>query len=365
MSEIERVAEECLECGACLGECEFLSRFCESPREYAESILAGELAGKVEIAFSCNLCGSCLSACPQNLDLRKFFVEVRTKGVEEGVKLPRNLKFLKTTQDYVNSDAFTLSLPRAGEARCDQVLFPGCHLAGYSPDLVLSTYRWLRERIPNLGIVLQCCGAPDLDTGDESSYADAVNRLEATLDGMGAKEVIAACPNCIYHFKNYAPQIKVTNLYEVMAAHWLEESAGNGNGTFSLHDPCKARAEEGMQQAARTLIKRAGYQVECVAESGAGTRCCGQGGLVPYASMSFAAELSKQRAEALGEQVLTYCASCRDAFAPYKPAVHILDVLFNYDLRDASLKPAHKPSEIKENQAYLKNQLLNDYAAGT
>lgn len=364
MDEIEQVAEECLECGACVLECEFLTRFCESPKEYADSILNGELAELAEIAFHCNMCGSCASDCPQDLDLSKFFMQVRARAIIEEAKIPRNLKFLKGTQDYVNSDAFLFSFPKAGDALCDQVLFPGCHLSGYSPDLVLKTYGWLRERIPNLGIVLQCCGAPDLDTGDVSSFARAVDRLKITLDEMGAKEVIAACPNCIYHFKNYAPQIKVTNLYEVMAAYWPDGEASNGKAAFSLHDPCKAREEGGMQKAARELIKRAGYKLEHIAESGENTRCCGQGGLVPYASMSFAAELSKQRAEAMGNQVVTYCASCRDAFSPYKPSIHLLDVLFVQDLQEASTKPVHKPTETKNNQAYLKSQLQNIYSSG-
>jgi len=364
VNEIERVAEECLECGGCVDACEFLTRYCDNPREFAEGVLNGELAELAEIAFLCNMCSACYTTCPQEVDLAKFFMQVRIKAVEEGVKLPRNLKFLKATQNYVNSDAFLLSLPKAGDAQCDQVLFPGCHLSGYSPDLVLSTYAWLRERIPNLGIVLQCCGAPELDTGDKSAFTKAVEQLETTLDEMRATEVIAACPNCIYHFKNYAPQIKVTNLYEVMATYW-PEGASNGNGALSLHDPCKARAEIEMQMAARALIERAGYQLERVAESGEDTRCCGQGGLVPYASMKFAGELSEQRADDVGEQVVTYCASCREAFAPYKASVHLLDVLFNQDLQDASLKAVHKPSETKENQARLKSELLTLYSSGT
>lgn len=361
MDEVERIAEECLECGSCVGECEFLTRYCENPREYAESILDGDLDEKAEIAFFCNMCEQCVSVCPQDLDLAKFFLQVRTRAVNEGAKIPRNLKYLQATQEYVNSDAFVFNLPKAGDTRCEQVLFPGCHLSGYSPDLVLTTYAWLKDRIPDLGIVLQCCGAPDLDTGDVSSYEQTVARLKSTLDEMGVKEVIAACPNCIYHFKNYAPQIKVLNLYEVMAEYWPEGEAGNGERVFSLHDPCKAGGDEGMQRAVRTLLERAGCQIENHTGINKNPRCCGQGGLVPYASMNFAAELSKQRAEELGDQVVTYCASCRNAFTSYKPTVHLLDVLFTPDLQEAGTRPVHKPAETKENQALLKTRLLNIY----
>ena len=365
MSEIERVAEECLECGMCVGTCDFLTEYCENPREYAERILDGELAELAKIAFYCNICGYCALECPEAIDLARFFLEVRAKAVEEGVKIPRNLQFLKATQKYVNSDAFVLNLSNDEDESCDQVFFPGCHLSGYSSDLVLETYGFLREKIPGMGIVLQCCGAPDLDTGNQEAYKETVDRLVGTLKDMGVNEIIAACPNCIYHFKHYAPEITVANLYEVMAVHWPEGSGMNGKGTYSVHDPCKAREEDEMRQAAEVLMQRAGFTVEHPIESGGETRCCGQGGLVPYASMKFAGELSQQRAEDLGEQIVTYCASCREAFAPYKPSVHLLDLLFNsQDAQETAQKPVHKPSEVKKNQAQLKERLLEIYGSG-
>jgi Fe-S oxidoreductase len=365
MNEIERVADECLECGLCEGVCEFLSEYCDNPREYAERILNGELVDLAEIAFYCNICGCCTSVCPEAMDLGKLFMQVRARAVEEGVKIPRNLQFLKKTQEYVNSDEFVLNLPNSEGAQCDQVLFPGCHLAGYSPDLVMSTYAWLKDHIPDLGIVLQCCGAPDLDTGNVDVFNETVEKLTETLDRLGVKEVIAACPNCLYHFKRFAPQIKVTSLYEVMTEYWPEKSL-NGKGVFAVHDPCKARSEFLMQDAAKTLIERAGFEVAYPSESGEETRCCGQGGLVPYASMKFAGELSKNRAEQLGERVVTYCASCREAFAPYTSSVHLLDLLFNnQDLQETGQKAAHKPSEIQKHQAYLKERLLEVYGNGS
>jgi Fe-S oxidoreductase len=150
-----------------------------------------------------------------------------------------------------------------------------------------------------------------------------------------------------------------------MIDYWPEGSP-DGKGSFSMHDPCKARAEISMQDAAKRLIERAGYEVSYPAESGEETRCCGQGGLVPYASMKFAGELSKQRAGGFGERVITYCASCREAFAPYKPSVHLLDLLFDsQNLEETGQKAAHKPSTIQKNQALLKERLLEVYGDGS
>lgn len=361
MDQTEQIAEECLDCGICLDECEFLTRFCENPKELAEDALEGVSAEIAKIAFHCNICGLCATKCPMALDIGKMCMEIRAKAVEEKIELPKNLKFLQMTQKYVNSDAFVLSLPDPQDAQCERVLFPGCHLSGYSPDLVLKTYQWLQERIPDLGIILQCCGAPELDTGDQPSYEESVTQLEASLQAMGASELIVACPNCLYHFKRYAPQFKVVDLYGVLADHWDQDLPSNGKVTVSLHDPCKARDEGGMQEAVRHLISRAGYDVKEPDETGPDTRCCGQGGLVPYVSMKYTAELSRERAEEFENEVVSYCASCREALAPYKPSLHILDLLFNDDIHKAKAEAPHKLSKVKENQAALKEQLANTY----
>ena len=49
--------------------------------------------------------------------------------------------------------------------QCHTVLFPGCALAGTRPDKVMKVYQSIKESIPNLGIVLDCCNKPSVSGG--------------------------------------------------------------------------------------------------------------------------------------------------------------------------------------------------------
>jgi hypothetical protein len=53
-------------------------------------------------------------------------------------------------------------------AGCDTVFFPGCALPGTRPDAVSELFEALKQVIPNLGIVLDCCLRPSHDRGRRS-----------------------------------------------------------------------------------------------------------------------------------------------------------------------------------------------------
>ena len=89
--------------------------------------------------------------------------------------------------------------------------------------------------------------------------------------------------------------------------------------------------------------------------------CCGLGGQIPFANMPLSKNMAKQRAEQAELDILTYCASCRDALAPHKPTLHILDLIFNSNWKEAMVEPPEKPSEKREHQTALRAQLLEKY----
>jgi Fe-S oxidoreductase len=168
------------------------------------------------------------------------------------------------------------------------------------------------------------------------------------MASFGAQELITACSNCTIHFRDYA-DIKTGSLYEVMDEKW--DAPARACGNWVLHDPCTSRTFPAMQKAVRSLLAKAGCQFKEAPGSGPDAKCCGMGGLVAYTDANWAGELSKMRADELGGDLVTYCASCREAMRPYdRDGLHVLDLLFTKDLDAAKKEEAHGAADTKANQ---------------
>lgn len=358
ISEIDKILEQCIECNLCIEECEFLKQVCQTPTELAERFKGGEFREKPQVPYSCNLCNLCQEICPSELNIGKMCLELRQQMVEEGLApLPAHKKFVENQQEWVLSDAFTLSLPDPAIKECYRVFFPGCNLSGYSPSLVLKTYDYLRQKLPGTGIILGCCGAPTQELGEEAKFREILSQLDSRVRDLGASELIVACPYCYYTIRHSTPQFKLKPLYEVMAEIGLPEGLKEQEWTFSLHDSCKARWERDLQDSVRTLISRMGYRIGEMEYSKDKARCCGAGGVIAFADFNLARNVTKRRADEAHFDILTYCATCRETLAREKPAIHILDLIFNPDWEKDRLKPPNKASTMRENQSLLKSQL--------
>jgi len=133
--------------------------------------------------------------------------------------------------------------------------------------------------------------------------------------------------------------------------------------TFSVHDSCKARWERGIQDSVRALVKEIGYEIEEMEYSREKTRCCGMGGMMPYADIELSSKITKLRIGEAPHDMLTYCLGCREAFAAYKkPAVSILDLIFNPNWEEAKLQAPKTGKIRRENQAKLKTLIQENLA---
>ncbi|MEA4807273.1 (Fe-S)-binding protein [Acetobacterium wieringae] len=350
MSKLEitqNIVDSCIECGQCMDVCEFLPKVCKSPKNLAEEMVTGRYVAKTEVPYLCNMCGKCATVCPVDLNIGDMIQEVRVQVFEEDIPLPGNIKYVKNQQKFVASDQFFLAKP-APSGNTKRMFFPGCHLSGYSADLVDASWRWMNKNDEDCGLLLTCCGAPSYDTGDKARYEEILGKVKATMAEYGATELVTACSNCTMHFRDYS-DIATVSLYEVMNEKW--DSPAKKCGTWVMHDPCKSRTFPEMQKAARELLKKAGCDVKEPDNTGADAKCCGMGGLVGYTDADWAGALSKQRAEELGGDLVTYCASCRQAMRPYeRNGVHVLDILFNDDLETAKQADAHGAADAKKSQ---------------
>lgn len=360
--ELKELRERCSDCNLCLKECEFLGKVFETPAEMRDKAEAGYDKATLKVPYSCTLCDFCGAFCPSELNMGEVYLQIRKKMVAEGFgPPPAAKKFVEIDQNRVFSDAFALSLPAQDGEETTRVFFPGCHGAGYSPEIVLRAYDHLRAKLPGTGIMLGCCGNPTRELGDEEGFQEKLRWLESEMQKLGATEMIVACPYCNYTFKNYGAEFEVTSIYEVLAEIGLPDDAGKGDWTFSLHDACRARWEVGMQDSVRKIVTELGYAIEEMQYSRELTHCCGMGGGISYSDMALQKTMTKNTVEMAPHDMLTYCVTCRETFAPLKPTLHVLDLVFNSDWKEAMSSPAHKPTQVREHQSALRAQLLEKF----
>ncbi len=353
----DSIIEECKECGLCVKNCKFLEKYCTSPRELAEKFKEGFFREHPEIVYSCNLCGLCRQICPNELDIGALCLQLREQLVKEGLGPLRGHTFVRKNQDYVLSDSFSLALPDLNTDTCERIFFPGCSLPGYSPSLTVKTYEHLRERLPGTGIVLSCCGVQTLHLGDRDRFEEVLGETVDRFKNLGTKEIIVACPECYATLREHAPELTLTFISDVLLKVGLPERIKARGQVFSLHDPCTTRSEGALQESVRDLIREMGYEIEEMKYSREKTRCCGLGGQMAFVDPKLAPIISKARAEEAVHDLLTYCASCREALAVNKPAVHLLDLIFNPGWEGTKAKPPNTGKARRENQARLKIML--------
>jgi NADPH-dependent glutamate synthase beta subunit-like oxidoreductase len=334
--EAVREASRCLDCRcvSCITDCEFLTKHNIFPKQLAETA-KGAAAGGLEISYSCNVCGLCKTVCPEGIDTGDFCLKIRERLVDEGKGPLPGHQPVDLTQQFVNSDAFRFIHPDPRTGTCRSLFFPGCSLSGYSSSLVLKTYAYLLERMDNVGILLGCCGAPRHLLGEHETFVRILDELEDDMKKLGAQELIVACPDCCNTLETSGRKIHVRSVYEVITELGLPERKKDKERTFSLHDSCTARDLKNLRESVRLLIEKMGYTIQESPYSGELARCCGTGGLLPYADFDLAARATKRRIDEFRFDIVTYCAACRETFALEKPSLHLLDLVFNPEWMEA------------------------------
>lgn len=338
MSETEKIIESCDDCDACVHVCNFLKHYCSTPRELAGRFTRNPLES-IEIPYSCSLCGLCRRVCHLDLYPGGMCLETRVKIFQplQGKNLhddfiydyliPR-LRSVRNHQILSTFPIFTLSRGPKSEKRVPKsVFFPGCSFPAYSPGLVLKTYQYLRQKIPGIGIVLNCCGKPSQDIGDNERFQKIIAGALNEFSRLGVEEVVVACMNCHKIFRENS-EIKLRTIYEILEEKGLPEFVPGGGRQITIHDSCPARYRPEIRQAVRNIAYRLGYEVGEMRFRNERTQCCGAGGCAALGNTTLADRHTKARASQAKGQIITYCAHCRERFSSYVPALHVLDLVF-------------------------------------
>ncbi len=319
------VAEGCIECGLCQKDCLFLKKY-GTPKEIAT--LGRHSKGLLRESYECSLCGLCTAVCPEDIDPAGMFSVMRNQAYAEGKGIFKEHSALLSYERWGMSPLFTFyGLPEG----CDTVFFPGCALAGSRAQRVMQTYEHLRGRIPDLGMVLDCCAKPSHDLGRTDFFSRSFGEMRKLLQDSGVQNVLVACPSCYMVWQEYGEGMGVRTIYEEFAEGELPDLS-EYKKTIAVHDPCAVRDQTGIHKAVRELVVRMGFDIREMKHHGRKTVCCGEGGAACYIVPDYAENWTEVRArEAEDSQIITYCAGCTNFLGKRTRVDHVTDLLFEPD----------------------------------
>lgn len=326
---IEKCLNSCVDCKKCMKNCPMMDQYSSSPRNLLEGLNDGELLESA--AYACCQCGYCEAVCPTGTPLMQVFKSIRRESQDK--KNFFDIGKGSLVVGFHQRNSFSKRFTGASNQKSKKAFFPGCSLLSYSEDIVYKTYEYMKGIDPEMGLKIYCCGKPTLDMGQLSKFE---KRFENVLDKMkdqGTEEIIVACANCYEVFKKYSNGIVVSSLWEWISENGVPRNCDyrNNDIKFALHDPCPIRKRDEIHESVRNILSAIGLSFEEFKYNRENTLCCGAGAMVKLTENKLAMRQMKKRADETDcSHIITYCESCVESMIDGgKPAVHILDLLFN------------------------------------
>lgn len=340
-SFLNTITRQCINCGLCMANCRFLQKY-GSPLKIA-ILFDSTDTFYLNLAFECSLCGLCTSVCPKNIEPSNMFLEMRRFAVRKGYgNFSHHKRLLKYERTGTSRRYSWYGLPEG----CDTVYFPGCTFSGTRPENTFRVFEYLKKRLANVGIVLDCCSKISHDLGREDVFNRVFSELRDYLLQNGVKNILVNCPSCFQVFKRYGDGLNAKTVYEVFAEdRRMTAPEKVDNFFFTIHDPCVMRFENSAQSAVRKIISLSGIEISEMVHSREKTYCCGEGGGVPFVSQELSSKWRRSRKkEAGGSRVITYCAGCANFLGKDMEVDHVIDLFFDTEkVVDGKMKVSKPP----------------------
>jgi Fe-S oxidoreductase len=395
------------ECMECVKVCLYLERYEGYPKKYArqifnnEQVIFGAAHTKNQFVNSCSTCGLCETVCPNDFFMGDLCLQARHSMNEQNFMPASFHEFALKDMAHSSSERFALSRHEPGQEKSAWLYFPSCQLCATSPGEVLSSYRFLRERLSGgVGIMLRCCGAPAYWAGRDDLFREAMGQLRSEWEHLGKPKVITACSTCQSLFREHLPVMKSVSLWKILEESGLPLEACTASGTtVAIADPCITRHAPETQGSVRRIAQSLGITV---AEplSDEKPECCGYGGLMYNANPKLAKDVISHRAAvtehagaaasskpftppggwhrtrvmedrdtvyyrtSVSEQdYLAYCAMCRDNLAAAgKRVSHLIELLFPaVDGGDPAARGWISWSERRANRTRVKESIVKEF----
>ena len=318
--QIHMHASLCKDCKLCLRECLFLQGH-GSPKTIAEQVDPGD-SQSLTMALAAVSAGFAQPSARRGSIRPDCFLPCGVRPSGRDMSILRDTRGFSVTRNSGHRPFSACTVCLKTVRRCFSRLYFRRDKSRNPEKL----FRLLQERIPRLGIVLDCCAKPSHDLGCQERFQEIFGEMKRYLVARGVKTVLVACPSCHRVFSRYGDPLKVQTVYEEMAVDG--SYSGRFRATVTVHDPCIMREARTVQEAVRSLLAQRGVDIVEMDHRGAKTTCCGEGGAVGFFRPELAnAWRGRRREEAAGNRIITYCAGCvnylgRDA------AAHVLDLWF-------------------------------------
>jgi Fe-S oxidoreductase len=213
----------------------------------------------------------------------------------------------------------------------DVLLWVGC--AGSYDDryqrVMASVVRILEKAGVSFGVLgtqEKCCGDPARSTGNEYLYQSLVAENIASMDALGVKKIVAACPHCLKTLSKEYPQFGGN--YEVAHhSEFLLQLLAEGRikairdlpAAVTLHDSCYLSRYAGVVEDPRKLLRSVGsVELREMDRSREDNFCCGAGGGRMWMEETEGERVniarSKMAIEAGADTICTACPFCRTMF---------------------------------------------------
>lgn len=306
--QLESEPADCIHCGKCTGNCEFLQKY--------DLDLAG-FAKRKDLAYHCFLCGKCKTVCPKKIDGRKIALDMRAEQVDsDGGKLSdkayKGLMFEKNPYLFANY--------KAGKQK--SVLFMGCNFPSFFPK----TAKYLVEELKKhqIGVVYDCCGKPISELGLGKDANRNVEKINNRCRELGITELIMVCPNC-YHFLKGKADADIVSIYDKLAELHIGQKLEQTE--LPMYYPCPDRQEKEMMSGIRKFLN--GAEKDAYVD----VQCCGLGGCASCKEQEIAGHFTECARGQESKELYTYCASCVSNFRRngYMETYHVLPLILGVE----------------------------------
>lgn len=220
-------------------------------------------------------------------------------------------------------------------AKCDRaetVFWPGCALLGKDPAILAAALKTLRVGEPDIGLCTDCCAQPTKYLFGSAAYRRKKQWICRQLASNHVRRIYTACPNCLQSLREIT-DLEVLSVWPLLDRYYSPETPLGG--VWALHDPCPCRSMPEVQDAARSLMRKAGAEVVEFAHCREQTHCCGNREMLHVRAPNSAEKIRKSRVrETPAPQVSSYCQGCLGAFAAEGlPTAHLLEILYGKSRR--------------------------------